>query len=206
MVPLDTLRRLLGRRILVLDGAMGTMVQAAGTTEADVRGERFADWPASLAGANDLLSLTRPDLIRGVHADYLAAGADVVTTNTFNAQAVSLADYELQDLAYELNVASARLAKAACEAASTPENPRFVAGSIGPMNRTLSLSPDVEDPGARAVTFGRGQGGLRRADPRARRRRRRPPARRDHLRHAQRQGVRGRPPRAPPPAGPRSRR
>ena len=153
MAPLDTLRRLLGRRILVLDGAMGTMIQAAGTTEADVRGDRFADWPASLAGANDLLSLTRPDLIRGVHADYLAAGADVVTTNTFNAQAVSLADYELQDLAYELNVASARLAKAACRAASTSEEPRFVAGSIGPMNRTLSLSPDVEDPGARAVTF-----------------------------------------------------
>ena len=153
MTPLDSLRALLRRRILVLDGAMGTMIQAAGTTEADVRGERLKDWPTSLAGANDLLSLTQPDLIRGIHADYLAAGADVVTTNTFNAQAISLADYELESLAYELNVASAQLAKAAANAASTDDQPRFVAGSIGPMNRTLSLSPDVEDPGFRAVTF-----------------------------------------------------
>ena len=153
MTSLDAFRLLLDRRILVLDGAMGTMIQAAGTTEADVRGDRFADWPTSLAGANDLLSLTQPDLIRGIHAQYLGAGADVVTTNTFNAQAVSLADYELEALAYELNVASARLARQACDAAATEDRPRFVAGSIGPMNRTLSLSPDVEDPGFRAVTF-----------------------------------------------------
>ena len=153
MPTLDSLRDRLRRRILVLDGAMGTMIQAAGTTEADVRGERWADWRPSLAGANDLLSLSQPGLIRGIHAAYLDAGADVVTTNTFNAQAISLADYELEELAYELNVASARLAKEACDAASTPDKPRFVAGSIGPMNRTLSLSPDVEDPGFRAVGF-----------------------------------------------------
>ena len=153
MRPIDRLRDLLRQRILVLDGAMGTMIQARGITEADVRGDRFAEWPASLAGANDLLVLTQPDAIREVHAAYLAAGADVVTTNTFNAQAVSLADYDLEDLAHELNVAAARLARQACDEAATDERPRFVAGSIGPMNRTLSLSPDVEDPGHRAVTF-----------------------------------------------------
>ncbi len=153
MPTLDTLRPILDRRILVLDGAMGTMIQARGITEADVRGERFADWPTSLAGANDLLVLTQPDAVREIHAAYLDAGADVVTTNTFNAQAISLADYEMGGLAYEINVAAARLAKAAAEDASTDGKPRFVAGSIGPMNRTLSLSPDVEDPGARAVTF-----------------------------------------------------
>ncbi|WP_412062201.1 methionine synthase [Rubrivirga sp. IMCC45206] len=152
-MTLDTLRPILDARILLLDGGMGTMIQAAGVTEADLRGDRFADWPESLAGANDLLALTQPDLVRGVHASYFAAGADLATTNTFNAQAVSLADYGLSDLAYELNVAAARLARAAADDASTADRPRFVAGSIGPMNRTLSLSPDVEDPGARAVTF-----------------------------------------------------
>ena len=149
----DRLRSLLADRILVLDGAMGTMIQRRELDEGDIRGERFADWPESLAGNNDLLSLTQPDVIREIHAEYLAAGADIVTTNTFNAQAVSQADYGLEDLSYELNVASARLARQACDAAATPERPRFVAGSIGPMNRTLSLSPDVEDPGFRAVTF-----------------------------------------------------
>ena len=153
MSPLDRLRALLRQRILVLDGAMGTMIQDRGITEADVRGDRFADWPASLAGANDLLVLTQPDVVREIHRAYLEAGADVVTTNTFNAQAVSLADYDLADLAHELNVAAARLARQACDGVQTDDRPRFVAGSIGPMNRTLSLSPDVEDPGARAVTF-----------------------------------------------------
>ena len=153
MDRLATLRALLADRILVLDGAMGTMIQRRGLSEADLRSERFADWPESLAGNNDLLSLTQPDVIRAIHAEYLAAGADLVTTNTFNAQAISQADYGLEDLSYELNVASARLARQACDAAATDERPRFVAGSIGPMNRTLSLSPDVEDPGARAVTF-----------------------------------------------------
>ncbi len=153
MTTLDALRPILDRRILVLDGAMGTMIQRAGIAEADIRGERFADWPASLAGANDLLVLTQPGAIRDIHRQYFAAGADVASTNTFNAQAVSLADYDLGDLAYELNVEAARLARGAAEAASTDDRPRFVAGSIGPMNRTLSLSPDVEDPGHRAVTF-----------------------------------------------------
>ncbi|MEM0963088.1 MAG: homocysteine S-methyltransferase family protein, partial [Bacteroidota bacterium] len=132
---------------------MGTMIQNAGLTEDDIRGERFADWHTSLAGANDLLVLTQPDAIRDIHAAYLSAGADITTTNTFNAQAISLADYEMEDLAYELNVAAAQLAAEACRSASTEDRPRFVAGSIGPMNRTLSLSPDVEDPGHRAVTF-----------------------------------------------------
>ena len=153
MTVTNRLRALLDRRVLVLDGAMGTMIQARGITESDVRGDRFRDWPQSLAGANDLLSLTQPEAVREIHAAYYAAGADVATTNTFNAQAVSLADYGMEALAYEINVAAARLAKDAARAASTPEKPRFVAGSIGPMNRTLSLSPDVEDPGFRAVTF-----------------------------------------------------
>ncbi len=153
MTTIDTLRPLLDRRILVLDGAMGTMIQRAGVMEEDIRGDRFADWEKSLAGANDLLCLTQPGLIRDVHRQYLDAGADVVSTNTFNAQAISLADYDLGDLAYDLNVAAARLARAACDDVATDERPRFVAGAIGPMNRSLSLSPDVEDPGFRAVTF-----------------------------------------------------
>ena len=147
---LDRLRQLVADRILVLDGAMGTMLQREGVTEDAIRGERFADWPQALAGNNDLLVLTQPDLIRRIHAEYLAAGADIVTTNTFNAQAVSMEDYGMGDLVVEINVAAARLAREACDAA---DGERFVAGSIGPMNRTLSLSPDVEDPGFRAVTF-----------------------------------------------------
>jgi len=153
MPTADRLRDLLARRILVLDGAMGTMIQRLGFTEADLRGERFADWPHALQGNNDLYVLTQPDAIRDIHRQYLDAGADVVSTNTFNAQAVSQADYAMEGLAYELNVAAASLARQAAEAASTGERPRFVAGSIGPMNRTLSLSPDVEDPGHRGVTF-----------------------------------------------------
>ncbi|MEM7788271.1 MAG: methionine synthase, partial [Bacteroidota bacterium] len=151
MPTLDDLRARLDARILVLDGAMGTMLQQHGVTEADIRAERFADWPTSLAGANDLLCLTQPDLIREIHAAYFAAGADLATTNTFNAQSISLADYDMGDaVAYEVNVAAARLAR---EAAAEAGPGRLVAGSIGPMNRTLSLSPDVEDPGFRAVTF-----------------------------------------------------
>ena len=155
---LDRLRQLVADRILVLDGAMGTMLQREGVTEDAIRGERFADWPRSLAGHNDLLVLTQPDLIRGIHAEYLAAGADIVTTNTFNAQAVSLEDYGQGELVVEINVAAARLAREACDAAG---GERFVAGSIGPMNRTLSLSPDVEDPGFRAVTFDQVKGAYR---------------------------------------------
>ncbi|MEO0558938.1 MAG: methionine synthase [Bacteroidota bacterium] len=153
MSTLDRLRQLVADRILILDGAMGTMLQRAGVTEAQIRAERFADWPKSLAGNNDLLVLTQPDLIRSIHAEYLEAGADIVSTNTFNAQAVSMEDYGMGEWVREINVAAARLAREACDAISTPARPRFVAGAIGPMNRTLSLSPDVEDPGFRAVTF-----------------------------------------------------
>ncbi len=140
---------------MMLDGAMGTMVQQHALVEADYRGERFADWPSDLKGNNDLLSLTRPDVISGIHRAYLEAGADIIETNTFNAQAISLADYGMSDLAHEFNLASARLARAEADAATarTPDRPRFVAGALGPTNRTASISPDVNDPGARNVTF-----------------------------------------------------
>ncbi len=151
----DALRSLLTERILVLDGAMGTMIQRAGLAEADYRGERFADWPSDLRGNNDLLSMTAPDVISGIHREYLAAGADLVETNTFNANRISLRDYDMPDLAYELNVAAARLARAECDAMTqrTPDRPRYVAGALGPTNRTASISPDVDDPGARNVTY-----------------------------------------------------
>ena len=149
----DQLRALLAERVMIMDGAMGTMVQRHGLSEADFRGERFADWPSDLKGNNDLLSLTRPDIIRGIHEAYLAAGADIIETNTFNAQRISLADYGMADLAYELNVAAARLAREAADAASTPQSPRFVAGALGPTVRTASISPDVNDPGARNVSY-----------------------------------------------------
>ncbi len=134
---------------------MGTMIQQVGLAEADYRGSRFADWPQDLKGNNDLLSLTRPDVIRGIHEAYLEAGADLIETNTFNAQRISLADYGMEELAYELNIASARLARQACDemTARGPDRPRFVLGALGPTNRTASISPDVNDPGARNVTF-----------------------------------------------------
>ena len=141
------------RRILILDGAMGTMIQRLGLGEADYRGDRFADWPRDLKGNNDLLNITRPDAIRDIHAAYFAAGADIAETNTFNANRISLADYGMEELAREINLAGARLAREAAEAAATPERPCFVAGAIGPTNRTASLSPDVNDPGFRNVTF-----------------------------------------------------
>jgi 5-methyltetrahydrofolate--homocysteine methyltransferase len=142
-------------RILVLDGAMGTMIQRHRLEEADYRGERFADWPSDLKGNNDLLSLTRPDLVTAIHEEYLRSGADLVETNTFNAQRISLADYGMEDLGYEMNLASAGLARAACDAvtAGDPSRPRYVAGALGPTNRTASISPDVNDPGKRNVTF-----------------------------------------------------
>ncbi len=142
-------------RILLLDGAMGTMVQRHQLSESDYRGERFADWPSDLRGNNDLLTLTRPDVIRGIHRAYLDAGADFVETNTFNAQRISLGDYGMSELAYELNVEAARLARIECDAvtALTPDKPRYVAGALGPTTRTASISPDVNDPGARNVTF-----------------------------------------------------
>ncbi len=144
-----------GRRILLLDGAMGTMIQRHGLTEADYRGERFRAHERDLAGNNDLLVLTRPDLIERIHLDYLDAGADILETNTFNANAVSQADYGLESIARELNREAARIARRAADAASTstPERPRFVAGAIGPTNRTLSISPNVEDPSFRTLRF-----------------------------------------------------
>ncbi|HVV75899.1 MAG TPA: methionine synthase [Mycobacteriales bacterium] len=151
----ETLRALLASRILFLDGAMGTMIQRHTFSEAEYRGERFADWASDLKGNNDLLSLTQPDAIRDIHRAYLEAGSDIIETNTFSAQRISLADYDMQALAYELNYESARLAREACDevTASNPDRPRFVAGAIGPTNRTASISPDVNDPGARNVSF-----------------------------------------------------
>ncbi|HMI60366.1 MAG TPA: homocysteine S-methyltransferase family protein [Puia sp.] len=145
----------LKKRILIIDGAMGTMIQRHKLEEKDYRGERFKDWPSDVKGNNDLLVLTQPQIIEGIHREYLDAGADIIETNTFNSQRVSLADYHMEDLSYELNVAAARIAKkAAAEYTSrNPGKPRFVAGAIGPMSKTLSLSPDVNNPGFRSVTF-----------------------------------------------------
>lgn len=147
------LTRALRERILVIDGAMGTAIQRDRPDEAGYRGERFADWPSDLVGNNDLLTLTQPAIIEGIHREYLEAGADIIETNTFNANAISLSDYGMGELAYELNVESARLARAAADAFSTPERPRYVAGALGPTSRTASISPDVNDPGARNVTW-----------------------------------------------------
>lgn len=149
---------LLNERILIIDGAMGTMIQRHKLEEKDYRGERFKDWPSDLKGNNDLLSLTRPDIIKDIHKQYLEAGADIIETNTFNAQRVSLADYHMEELAYEMNVAAARCAREAVDEYVTNSqfpipNSKFVAGAIGPMNKTLSLSPDVNNPGFRALTF-----------------------------------------------------
>src|SRR6478735_1513068 len=138
---------------MVLDGAMGTAIQRDRPDEAGYRGERFADHPSDLIGNNDLLTLTQPDLIRAIHEDYLAAGADIIETNTFNANAISLSDYGLEELDYELNHQSARLARRAADAAATDDRPRWVAGALGPTTRTASISPDVNDPGARNVSF-----------------------------------------------------
>jgi len=147
------LHRLIGERILVLDGAMGTMIQGYQLGEEDFRGDRFADHPRDLRGANDLLVLTRPHVITEIHHAYLEAGADIIETNTFNANAVSLSDYALEPYAEEMNRAAATIARAAADAASTPDRPRFVAGALGPTTRTASISPDVNDPGARNVTL-----------------------------------------------------
>ncbi|MBD8869493.1 MULTISPECIES: methionine synthase [Bacteria] len=142
-------------RILVIDGAMGTAIQRDRPDEAGYRGERFADWPSDLQGNNDLLTLTQPEIIAGIHREYLEAGADIIETNTFNANAVSLGDYDMAELAYELNVEAAKLARHEADAATerTPDRPRYVAGALGPTTRTASISPDVNDPGARNVTF-----------------------------------------------------
>ncbi|MBZ0145499.1 MAG: homocysteine S-methyltransferase family protein, partial [Rhodocyclaceae bacterium] len=149
----ELLRSLLAQRILILDGAMGTMIQRHGLQEADYRGARFAGHAKELKGNNDLLLLTKPEVIRGIHADYLAAGADILETNTFNATSISQADYGLEALAYELNVAGAKVAREAADGYSTADKPRFVAGVLGPTSRTASISPDVNDPGFRNVSF-----------------------------------------------------
>ncbi len=159
-------------RILIIDGAMGTMIQRYKLEEADYRGERFKDWPSDLKGNNDLLSLTRPDIIKEIHKQYLEAGADIIETNTFSSTSIAQADYNMQSLAYELNFASAKIARQAIEEFSSVNghrssvidkpsanrqpptvNQKFVAGAIGPMNKTLSLSPDVNNPGFRSVSF-----------------------------------------------------
>ena len=152
---MNTLHELLSTRILILDGAMGTMIQRHKLTEQDFRGERFASHPRDLKGNSDLLVLTRPDVISSIHHEYLAAGADIIETNTFTSTAIAQADYSVESIVYELNVQGAGLARAAASdwSARTPDRPRFVAGSIGPMNRTLSISPDVNDPAFRAMTF-----------------------------------------------------
>jgi 5-methyltetrahydrofolate--homocysteine methyltransferase len=146
------IRTLLNNRILIIDGAMGTMIQRYQLTEADYRGERFKDWPSDVKGNNDLLCLTQPHIIRDIHGHYLEAGADIIETNTFNAQKISLADYGMESLAYEINVTAARIAKEATALVGSGEQ-KFVAGAIGPLNKTLSLSPDVNNPGYRALTF-----------------------------------------------------
>ncbi|OFW06169.1 MAG: methionine synthase [Acidobacteria bacterium RIFCSPLOWO2_02_FULL_68_18] len=155
MTIADRLDDLLARRILLLDGAMGTMIQRRRLTEEDFRGERFRTHPRDLSGNGDVLALTRPDVIGAIHREYLAAGADLIETNTFNSTAIAQADYGLEGLVHELNVANARLARAAADewSQATPDRPRFVAGAIGPTNRTLSISPDVNNPALRAVTF-----------------------------------------------------
>lgn len=149
------IEKLLEKRILVLDGGMGTMIQRYKLEEADFRGDRFKDHGHSLKGNNDLLSITRPDIIKAVHAAYLEAGSDIIETNTFSGTTIAQADYALEDAVYDINYYSAKIAKEVCAeyTAKNPDKPRFVAGSIGPTNKTLSLSPNVNDPGYRAVTF-----------------------------------------------------
>ncbi|MFA7527998.1 MAG: homocysteine S-methyltransferase family protein [Ottowia sp.] len=144
---------LLHERILVYDGAMGTMIQQLKLSEEEFRGKRFRDFQRDVRGNNELLSLTRPEAISAIHDAYLDAGADIIETNTFGATSVAQADYGMQELARELNVAAARLARAACDKFSTPDKPRFVAGALGPTPKTASISPDVNDPGARNVDF-----------------------------------------------------
>ena len=143
------------KRILVLDGAMGTMIQAYKLEENDYRGERFADWASDLKGNNDLLSITQPEIIKEIHAKYFEAGADLVETNTFNSTRISMADYSMEDLVPEINLAAAKLAREVADefSAREPEKPRFVLGSLGPTNKTASISPDVNNPGYRAIDF-----------------------------------------------------
>ena len=153
--PIATLKQIINERVLILDGAMGTMIQRYNLSEQDFRGERFAGIPGQMKGNNDLLCLTRPDVIKDIHRNYLEAGADIIETNTFNAQRISMADYHMQDLCREINLAAARLARELADeyTAKTPRKPRFVAGSVGPTNKTCSMSPDVNNPALRALTY-----------------------------------------------------
>ena len=152
---MSNIQQALQQRILVLDGAMGTMLQQYKFTEADFRGERFKDYPTPLQGNNDLLSITQPEAIKTIHAKYFEAGADIVETNTFSGTTIAMADYQMENLVYELNYESAKIAREVADEFTKrePNKPRFVAGSIGPTNKTASMSPDVNDPGFRAVTF-----------------------------------------------------
>src|SRR5215218_8385129 len=150
---LHEFRALLEQRIVLLDCAMGTMIQSYGLSEGDYRGERFANHPVELRGNNDLLSITQPEIIRYIHEAAMDAGSDIIETNTFSSTSIAQADYRLENLAYELNFEAARIARAAADGYSTPERSRFVAGALGPTNRTASLSPDVNRPGFRNITF-----------------------------------------------------
>src|SRR6201987_2875565 len=155
---MNDIEKELEKRVLVIDGAMGTMIQQYKLEEKDYRGKRFADWHKDVKGNNDLLSITQPEIIKAIHKEYLKAGADIIETNTFSGTTIAMADYDMQDLVYELNYESAKIAKEAIkEFLASPEGKgresAFVAGAIGPTNRTLSLSPNVNDPGFRAVTF-----------------------------------------------------
>ncbi len=155
MSNIEALYRALNERILILDGAMGTMLQRHKFEEEDFRGDRFKDWPSPLKGNNDLLSLTQPQAIEDVHRQYFEAGADIIETNTFSGTTIAMADYGMEELVTELNYESAKIARKVADeyTAKTPDKPRFVAGAIGPTNKTASLSPDVNDPGYRAITF-----------------------------------------------------
>ena len=152
---MEDIRNILKSKILVLDGAMGTMIQQYKFTEEDYRGEKFKDFNVSVKGNNDMLSITQPEAIKTIHGKYLEAGADIIETNTFSSTTIAMADYEMENFVYELNFESAKIAKEVADeyTAKNPNKPRFVAGSIGPTNRTASMSPDVNDPGFRAVTF-----------------------------------------------------
>lgn len=152
---MSKIEEILSEKILVLDGAMGTMLQEYQFSEEDFRGQRFADWPVSLKGNNDLLSLTQPEAIAEIHRKYFEAGADIVETNTFSGTTIAMADYKMEHLVYELNQQSAKIAKTVAEELTkeNPEKPRFVAGAMGPTNKTASMSPDVNDPGFRAISF-----------------------------------------------------
>lgn len=151
----ETFKKAADERILIIDGAMGTMIQRHKLNEADYRGQQYADWQQDIKGNNDLLSITQPEIIKQIHSNYLEAGADIIGTNTFNATTISMADYGMESIAVDINLAAAKVARQAATEWSekTPDKPRFVAGSIGPTNRTASISPDVNNPGYRNVTF-----------------------------------------------------